>query len=152
MRLYANSLLICVLLSCSYVVYHQQDICCQGVSSSCSNQCASPSTSLWATSIRRRKNAVSYLFMTSFSILRSPLLHRGSACTPYSTTTFKWQIKIEWLSCYSIYKTTKSRSLIFLLWSVGAKGEQWWNNLHFFHLCNKVDEDLLGGQVIIFSS
>jgi len=96
----ASSQQICMMPSCSHVPYHQQDICCKRVCSSCSNQCASFSTSLWATSIRRRKNVVSYLFMTSFLILHSPPMRPCMHSPLYSHP--KRQINVEQFSCYSI--------------------------------------------------
>lgn len=129
--LYGNSQQTCMSPSCSYVPYHQQDICCHRVSSSCSNQCASFATSLWATSIRRRKNVVSYLFMTRFSVLHSSVLYWGSACTAHSTTTRKDRLILNGFLVILSKKITKS-SLLFLLWSAWAEREQWWNNLPFF--------------------
>lgn len=84
---------------------------------SCSNQCASSSTSLWATPIRRRKNVVSYLFMTGFSIPHSSVLRWCSACCMCSPLCSHLArcINIERLSCYSII-------INFLCWSTYLVG------------------------------
>lgn len=144
MRLYANSQQICMLPSCSYVPYHQQDICCQRVSSSCSNQCASFSTSLWATSIRRRKKC-GVIFIHD-QLFNSTFFHSPLRFCMYSPLYNhpKRQINIEWLSCSSIQRITKSSSLlIFALVRRSCENSDGIN--FFFHLCNKVDEDPLCG-------
>ena len=147
MRLYANSPQICMLPSCSSVPYHQQDICCQRVSSSCSNQCASFSTSLWATLIRRRKNVLSYLFMTSFSILHSSFLHWGSACTAHSTATLKEGLILNGFLVILFFKRNII-SIIIIFTLVRRKPKEKCDGISLFYysyLCNKVDENPLCG-------
>lgn len=127
MRLHANSPQICMLPSCSSVPYHQQDICCQRVSSSCSNQCASFSTSLWATLIRRRKNVLSYLFMTSFSILHSSFLHWGSARTAHSTATLKEGLILNSFLVILFKKKRNHHHYYFRFGPQDTERKVWWN-------------------------
>lgn len=127
---------------------HQQDICCQPV--------GFLSTSPWPTSIRSRKNVLSYLFMTSLSIPHIlPIFNSyGSACTHRQAPPRQKQIDIEWVPCYSISEITISSSslllLLFLPWSVGAGWEWWWIASFFFHLPDKVYEGPLHGETDIF--